>query len=314
MLEGSIAALGSHYVVTLTATDCQTGEAFARTQAEATSKERVLAELGAISSSMRTKLGESLPSIRGSTPIEQATTPSLAALKAYTLGQEERRRGRELVGGVFQPGDRERSRVRRGLHHAVDGLRQPRRVAAQRGVREGQRGDQTAQRARAALDRLPVHDRVTGNQDSAAEALELWKAAYPRDFRPVNALAVIYNRTGRMIGRSPRRRKPCDESGPSISAVEPAFAFRALGRDADARGPPRKLCKLGVETDADPAAPVSTRARRATAPPRPTWPGRRAPREFDLVSAEAQAAAFEGRLRDAAGLYHAPSTLRWLGS
>ena len=85
MLEGSIAALGSHYVVTLTATDCQTGEAFARTQAEATSKERVLAELGAISSSMRTKLGESLPSIRRfDVPIEQATTPSLAALKAYT--------------------------------------------------------------------------------------------------------------------------------------------------------------------------------------------------------------------------------------
>ena len=40
MLEGSVAALGSHYVVTLTATDCQTGEALARTQAEATSKER----------------------------------------------------------------------------------------------------------------------------------------------------------------------------------------------------------------------------------------------------------------------------------
>jgi carbonic anhydrase len=102
MLEGSVAALGSHFVVTLTATDCQTGEALARTQAEATSKERVLTELGAISSSMRTKLGESLPSIRRfDVPIEQATTPSLAALKAYTLGQEERRRGRELESVAF---------------------------------------------------------------------------------------------------------------------------------------------------------------------------------------------------------------------
>ena len=51
---------------------------------------------------MRTKLGESLPSIqRFDVPIEQATTPSLAALKAYTLGLEERRRGRELESVAF---------------------------------------------------------------------------------------------------------------------------------------------------------------------------------------------------------------------
>lgn len=97
MLEGSIAPLGSHYVLALTATDCQSGESLARAQAEATSKERVLPELGSISSSIRTALGESLPSIqRFDVPIEQATTPSLAALNAYALGLEERRRGREM--------------------------------------------------------------------------------------------------------------------------------------------------------------------------------------------------------------------------
>jgi len=102
MLEGSIAPLGSHYVLTLAATDCQTGESLARAQVEATSRERVLAELGTISSSMRTSLGESLPSIqRFDVPIEQATTPSLAALKAYALGLEERRRGREIESIAF---------------------------------------------------------------------------------------------------------------------------------------------------------------------------------------------------------------------
>ena len=101
MLEGSVAALGSHYVVTLTATDCQTGEALAHRRPRRPAR-NVLTELGAISSSMRTKLGESLPSIRRfDVPIEQATTPSLAALKAYTLGQEERRRGRELESVAF---------------------------------------------------------------------------------------------------------------------------------------------------------------------------------------------------------------------
>ena len=136
MLEGSIAPLGSHYVVTLTATDCQTGESLARTQAEATSKERVLAELGAISSSMRTTLGESLPSIqRFDVPIEQVTTPSLAALKAYTLGLEERRRGRELESvAFFNQAIENDPEFASAYTDAVDRVREPRRMAAQRGI------------------------------------------------------------------------------------------------------------------------------------------------------------------------------------
>ena len=130
-------ALGSHYVLTLDATDCQTGESLAREQAEATSKERVLAELGDDLVFDAHELGESLPSIqRFDVPIEQATTPSLAALKAYALGLEERRRGRELESvAFFNQAIELDPRVRVGLHHAVDGLRQPRRVAAQRGIR-----------------------------------------------------------------------------------------------------------------------------------------------------------------------------------
>ena len=93
------------------------------------------------------------------------------------------------------------------------------------------------------------HDRVTGNQDSAAEALELWKAAYPRDFRPANALAVIYNRTGRYDravaeAQEALRRSP----GHPFPLSNLAFAFRALGRDADARKAAEEAVKLGVET------------------------------------------------------------------
>ena len=102
MLEGSIAPLGTNYVITLNATDCQTGESLAREQAEATSRERVLRELGTISSSMRTRWANPCRRIqRFDIPIEQATTPSLAALKSYTLGLEERRKGRELESVAF---------------------------------------------------------------------------------------------------------------------------------------------------------------------------------------------------------------------
>ena len=308
MLEGSVAALGSHYVVTLTATDCQTGEALARTQAEATSKERVLTELGAISSSMRTKLGESLPSIRRfDVPIEQATTPSLAALKAYTLGQEERRRGRELESVAFFNQAIENDREFAAAYITLS--------TVYGSLGEWRRSEEFAKRANAVTrplserERLLIayqyHDRVTGNQALAAEALELWKAAYPRDFRPANALAVIYNRTGRYDravaeAQEALRRSP----GHPFPLSNLAFAFRALGRDADARRTAEEAVKLGVETTPTRRLlyQLGLVAGDGSAAAHLTW-AKSKPREFDLVSAEAQAAAFEGRLRDAGTLY-----------
>ena len=182
MLEGSIAPLGSHYVVTLAATDCQTGESLARAQAEATSKERVLAELGAISSSIRTSLGESLPSIqRFAVPIEQVTTPSLAALKAYTLGLEERRRGRDLESVAFFnqaiENDRDFASAYTTLSTVYGGVGELRRSE------EYARLAHAVQRRVSERERLYItyqyHDRATGNQDEAARTLEIWKACLP---------------------------------------------------------------------------------------------------------------------------------------
>jgi len=85
MLTGSIASLGSHYVISLAAINAQTGDSIATEQAESESKEQVLKSLDKAASSLRTKLGESLPSVqRYATPLEQATTSSLDALQAYS--------------------------------------------------------------------------------------------------------------------------------------------------------------------------------------------------------------------------------------
>jgi eukaryotic-like serine/threonine-protein kinase len=89
LLSGAISSLGSHYVITLEALNAKTGDAIAREQAEAESKEQVLKKLGEAATSLREKLGESLGSMQKfDAPIEQATTPSLEALKAYSLGRE----------------------------------------------------------------------------------------------------------------------------------------------------------------------------------------------------------------------------------
>ena len=75
MVIGSIASLGSQYVVTLTAVNCQTGDSIARAQAEAASKETVLSALGAATTSLRGKLGESLASIeRFDMPVQDVTS------------------------------------------------------------------------------------------------------------------------------------------------------------------------------------------------------------------------------------------------
>ena len=87
MLTGSIAGLGSQYVIGLKAVNCNTGDVLAEAQEQAAGKEAVLKALDAAAVSLRGKLGESLSSVQKyATPVEEATTPSLEALKAYSLG------------------------------------------------------------------------------------------------------------------------------------------------------------------------------------------------------------------------------------
>jgi eukaryotic-like serine/threonine-protein kinase len=87
VLEGSIASLGSQYVLGLRAKNCRTGDVLAEEQAQAARKEDVLNALSQIAGKFRTRVGESLSTVeKHSTPLAEATTPSLEALKAYSTG------------------------------------------------------------------------------------------------------------------------------------------------------------------------------------------------------------------------------------
>ena len=308
MLEGSIAALGTNYVLQLEATDCQTGEPLAREQGEASGKPAILAELGSMTSRMRTALGESLPSIqRFDIPIEQATTPSLAALKAYALGAEERRRGREVESIAF-------------FNQAID--RDPEFASAYAmlstvygSLGELGRSEEYARLAYKLQNRVSererlfityqFHDRVSGNQEKAAETLEVWKSAYPRESRPVNALALIHNRVGQYDRAEAEAREALKRSpGHPFPLSNLATAFRSQGRYADARRIGEEAVALGVATTPTRRLlyQLGLLAHDGSAAAQLEWAKER-PREFDLVSAQAQVAAFEGRLRDAGELY-----------
>jgi eukaryotic-like serine/threonine-protein kinase len=102
MLSGFIASLGTRYIITLTAANCQSGDSLAQQQAEASSKEQVQSTLGSAVSKLRGTLGESLASVQKfDVPIEQVSTASLDALKAFALGNAEFDHGREMAALRF---------------------------------------------------------------------------------------------------------------------------------------------------------------------------------------------------------------------
>jgi serine/threonine protein kinase/tetratricopeptide (TPR) repeat protein len=314
MIDGRLAPLGSHYVLSLAATDCQTGETLARTQAEATSSEAVLAELGKLASQMRTTLGESLPSIaRFDVPVAQATTPSLAALQAYALGLEERRRGRELESVAFfnraielDPDFAQAHATLSTVYGAIGEVGRSERHARI----AFEHADRVSERERLFI-RYQYHDRVTGNQDAVLQTLQVWQSAYPRDFVPANALSVVYNRIGRyepalQAAREALRRN----AGHPFAISNLAVAYRGLGRYDEARRAAQDAVTADVATMPTRRLlyQLSVLAGDRAASQQLAWASGQ-PREFDMVAAQAQIAMYEGRWRRGEELYRRSADL-----
>jgi DNA-binding winged helix-turn-helix (wHTH) protein/tetratricopeptide (TPR) repeat protein len=200
LLIGSIASLGRHYVITLEAVSAVSGETVAREQVEAENRERVLARLGEAARRLREKLGESLASIeRFSAPIEQATTPSLQAFRAYDLG-----RRRHFAGQYFEAIPLFRRAVELDPNFAIAyaglgityGTAREYDLAAQFSRRAFELRERVSERERFYISTRYYMD-VLDDGDRAIEVLELWKQTYPRDFVPRTNLSARYSAIGR---------------------------------------------------------------------------------------------------------------------
>jgi len=199
MVSGEIAPLGSHYVITLNALDCHTGDSLARGQVEAGRKEEVLAALGKAASDLRRKLGESLSSIRKfDVPLEQATTTSLEALKAYDLANRERARGAASQGiPLYQRAielDPNFAMAYGRLGEAY-GNRGNAELALEYTKKAFELRDRVSEPEKLYL-MSHYYEHVTGELEKAIETYQLWKQTYPRDWTPRNNLAALYNRMG----------------------------------------------------------------------------------------------------------------------
>ncbi len=200
MLIGTISSLGSNYVITLEAVNARTGESIAREHVEVRSKEQVLASLGRAASDLREKLGESLSSIkRHDVPIEQATTSSLEALKAFAMGNEERAKGNQFESLAF---------YKRAVELDSNFAMAFARIAVFYGnLGQLDEAQPYAEKAFELRDRVSERERlyisekyynyVTGEIDKAAEVLNTWARLYPNDYVPRNNLALIHQFMGR---------------------------------------------------------------------------------------------------------------------
>ena len=199
IISGSIASLGNDYVITLEAINAQTGDSLARQQIEASSKEQVLKSLDKAASSLRQKLGESLTSVQQfATPLEQATTSSLDALKEFSIGQGFHNRLEEAPAMPH-------------LQRAVELDPNFAMAYAVLGVVNSNIGDKSAseaylKKAYELRERTSEREKfyisghyyglLTGDLDKEIELYKQWIRVYPRDNRPRDNLSLAYSQIG----------------------------------------------------------------------------------------------------------------------
>ena len=226
VLEGSIAPLGSQYVIGLRAKHCTTGDILADEQAQAARKEDVLSTLSQIATRFRTRVGESLATIeQHSRPLEEATTPSLEALKAYSAG-------RAISGSriqrlpLFQRAvaidpDFAMAHARVGFTYSTMGES----ALARPSIRKAyELRDRVSNVERFYIETL--HDRdVTGNLEREQRTLETWAESYPRDAVPHGLLGGI---AASSTGKSELAIAEADKAIALDPDMAPAYSNKAF--------------------------------------------------------------------------------------
>ena len=198
-IAGAIGSLGSKYVLELKAVNCQSGDTLADEQGTAASKEKVLDALGEAGSKLRSELGESLATVqRFDVPLEQATTSSLEALKAYSLAQKAARENGAAQSlpyaqrAIELDPDFAMAYEAAGIHYF--NLAEPGR-GGEYLAKAFQLRDHASERERLKIT-AAYYSSVSGELDKAAQTYQEQIAAYPRDIAAYNNLGIVFAELG----------------------------------------------------------------------------------------------------------------------
>ena len=311
VLEGSIAQIGTQYNLILKAVNCDSGESLASTQAQAGDKNHVLDALGKTASEIRNKMGESLNTLQKyDTPLEQASTPSLEALKAFSTGYNI----------TYTTGSTEAIPF---FKHAIEidknfALAYAWLGRTYRNLGENETAADYTRKAYELREPTSEAERyfimasfdivVTGNLEKAKQTCELWAQAYPRLALPHIFLSgPIYPTFGQYEnaveeGRKAVRVNPDNSPIPYFIL---GFNYVNLNRLDEAKASyrqalERKLDHPSFHTDLyliaflqNDAAGMEHQAAWATGKPGA---------ENEMLSLQADTAAYSGRLREARNL------------
>ena len=305
MLTGTIASIGTHYSITLEAINPRTGDPFASETIEAESKEKVLASLGTAASNLRQKLGESLSSIQKyDVNIEQATTSSLEALKAFAMGNDERSKGRmrESLAFYKRAVDLDpnfaMAYARIGVYYFNQGQMESAREYVQKSY---DLRDRVSERERLYIDEK-YYNYVTGETNKAVETLQTWSKLYPDDFVPHNNLSINYKGYGRYEDALREALEAVRLSPNNLSARTNLISnFISLGRFDEADQAIRDMQK--INPDALYTHIVSfflgfNRGDQAAMDREIQWAKGR-PEEADFTAIQASQAAYLGKVKQA---------------
>jgi DNA-binding winged helix-turn-helix (wHTH) protein/tetratricopeptide (TPR) repeat protein len=201
VLKGSIARLGNQYVLGLGAESCRNEDVLDEEQERAATKEDVLGALDKAVTHLRTRLGESLSSLQKfDTPVEEATTPSLEALKAYSLGRKVFfTKGNAAALPFLERAvelDPNFAIAHRALGQVYGNLAQRSRMESH--LRKAyELRDKVSERERYYIE-ANYYWNGTGELEKAIPAYELWRQTYPRDYALYVHLGVIYASVGNL--------------------------------------------------------------------------------------------------------------------
>jgi eukaryotic-like serine/threonine-protein kinase len=301
VIEGAIASIGATYLITLDAQNCTTGDSIAKEQAQPSNKDAVLAELGAATSQLRKRLGESLQSVeRFDTPIQEATTPSLPALRAYSLGVRARVREGDSAAIPF---------FRQALEHdPAFALAHARLSVVYENLGDRALARDEVQRAYELRDKVSeyerlyivsrFHDVVSGDAEKRIDTLRLMSETFPRDFAARNNLGVAYLELGRVEQAVEQFRTAVslapDQRLPNMNL---ANTLVTLGRLEDARAAFDRTLAIGDSSDTRAGAYLRAYyAGDRAEMDRQYEAGRRGGEPWLLSEARALTLAYEGHL------------------
>ena len=238
VLDGSIAQIGSEYLLTLKALGCANDQLLASTEAQAADKNDVLAALGKISANIRKQLGESLSSIQKyDTPLEQASTSSLEALQAYSRGRKIALSGDNATAVPYYQQaiqlDPNFAMAYAALGTVYENLGEL-NLAAENTTKAYELRDRVTEKEKVYVD--SHYDQfVLGDLTKAQQDYQLWQSEYPQDDAPITNLGVVYGQLGQIEKNLEECQAAFRIDPGGLSYLNLAFAYLGSNRLQEAK-------------------------------------------------------------------------------